>query len=116
MYHRLRNKQDTLLIAGYQAEGTRGRRLVDREPVIKIFGEPVPVNCRVENITSFSGHADRDELFEWMGNFRNKPKVTFVVHGENPGMAVYARDIREKMGWNVVEPAYLETFSLFEGI
>jgi metallo-beta-lactamase family protein len=116
MYHRLPKKQDTLLIAGYQAEGTRGRRLVDKEPVIKIFGETVPVNCRVENITSFSGHADRDELFEWMENFQDKPKVTFVVHGENPGMALYARAIREKMGWNVIEPEYLETFSLFEGI
>ncbi|MEO5600860.1 MAG: MBL fold metallo-hydrolase [Cyclobacteriaceae bacterium] len=116
MFHRLRNKQDTLLIAGYQAEGTRGRRLVDGEPTIKIFGEQVTVNCRVESITSFSGHADREELFAWMKNFTNKPKITFVVHGENPGMAIYAQAIRHRLQWNVMEPKYLESFILFEGI
>lgn len=116
LYHRLRNKQDTLLIAGYQAEGTRGRRLVDKEPNIKIFGEQVPVNCRVENVQSFSGHADREELFAWMKHIGDKPKMTFVVHGENPGMAAYARNIRETFGWDVIEPQYLESVRLFEGI
>lgn len=116
MYHRLRNKQDTLVIAGYQAEGTRGRRLVDKEPAIQIFGESVPVNCRVENIASVSGHADRNELVAWMKNFTHSPKMTFVVHGENPGMARYAQRIRQELGWKVVEPQYLESVSLFEGI
>lgn len=116
MFRRLRNSQDTLLITGYQAEGTRGRRLVDGEPTIKIFGEHVAVNCRVERITSFSGHADREELFAWMKNFTNKPKITFVVHGENPGMAIYAQAIRQRLQWNVMEPKYLESFILFEGI
>lgn len=116
MYHRLRNEQDTLLIAGYQAEGTRGRKLVDKEKELKIFGESVPVKCRIENVTSFSGHADREELFAWMKHFTEKPKMTFVIHGENPGMARYAQAIRERMGWNVFEPQYLESVSLFQGI
>lgn len=116
MYHRLRNKQDTLLIAGYQAEGTRGRRIVDKEPEIKMFGEMVPVLCKIENITSFSGHADRQELFAWMRNFTVKPKMCFVVHGENPGMANYAQAIRRELNWNVMEPQYMESVSLFEGI
>ena len=105
-----------MVIAGYQAEGTRGRRLVDKEPEIKIFGEPVPVNCRVENISTFSGHAGREELFAWLKNFKDKPKMAFVVHGENPGMAKYAQNIRETFGWNVVEPEYLESVQLFQGI
>lgn len=116
LYHRLRNKQDTLVIAGYQAEGTRGRRLVDKEPTINVFGEAVPVNCRIENIASFSGHADRTELFDWMRNFSDKPKLAFVVHGENPGMARYAQRIRTELGWKVMEPEFLESVSLFEGI
>lgn len=116
MYHRLRNKQDTLVIAGYQAEGTRGRSLVDKEAAIRIFGEPVPVNCRVERIASLSGHADSEELFGWMRGFTDKPKMTFVVHGENPGMARYAERIRKELGWNVFEPQYMESVSLFEGI
>jgi len=116
LYHRLPKEQDTLLIAGYQAEGTRGRRLVDKEPEIKIFGETVPVKCKIENITAFSGHADREELFAWMKSFTDNPKMTFTVHGENPGLAKYAQSIRDRMGWNVIEPHYLETVSLFDSI
>lgn len=116
MHNRLRNLNDTLLITGYQAEGTRGRSIIDKEPEVKIFGEMIPVRCRVENITSFSGHADRQELFAWMRNFTEKPKWVFVVHGENPGIASYAERIRQEFGWNVVEPQYMESVSLFEGI
>jgi len=116
MYRRLRNPQDTLLVAGYQAEGTRGRDLVDRKPTIKIFGENVPVRCHVENMSGFSGHADREELFQWMGGFQEKPKLTFVVHGENPDMAAYAEEIRTRLGWNVAQPDYLESVQLFNGI
>jgi metallo-beta-lactamase family protein len=116
LYNRLPNKQDTVLIAGYQAEGTRGRKLVDKSPTIRIFGEEVPVNCKIENMTSLSAHADREELFRWMSNFKTKPKMTFVVHGENPGMREYAKTIRERMQWNVAEPQYLESVILFRGI
>jgi metallo-beta-lactamase family protein len=116
MYHRLRNKNDTLLIAGYQAAGTRGRRLVDKEPSVRIFGEEVPVNCNVENLTSFSGHADRDELFSWMKNFTTPPKMTFTVHGEGTNLETYAQAIRDKLKWNVILPEYLESVTLFQGI
>lgn len=116
LYHRLRNKRDTVIITGYQAEGTRGRRLVDGEKEVKIFGELVPVECRIENILSFSGHADRRELFAWMGTLKEKPKMTFVVHGENPDLHHYAEAIRSELGWTVVEPEYMESVSLFEGI
>lgn len=116
MYHRLPNEQDTLLVAGYQAEGTRGRDLVDGKPFIRIFGEQVPVKCRVANVSSLSGHADRQELFAWMQHFKEKPKLVFTVHGEGANLAAYAEAIRQKMGWNVVEPQYLETVMLFSGI
>ncbi len=116
LYHRLRNPQDTLLIAGYQAEGTRGRDLVDKKPVLKIFGEEVPVRCRIENMNAFSGHADRKELFQWMAGFEEAPKMAFVIHGENPGMHAYAEEIRSRLGWNVIEPDYLESVQLFRGI
>lgn len=116
MYHRLKNRQDTLLISGYQAAGTRGRKIVDREPTIRIFGEEVPVNCHVENMTSFSGHADRDELFAWLANFKDKPKLTFTIHGEDPSLSRYAQSIRDRMNWNVMVPAYMESVELFNGI
>jgi metallo-beta-lactamase family protein len=116
MYHRLRNEQDTILIAGYQAEGTRGRDLDEGKPFIKIFGEDVPVRCAVAKMTSLSGHADREELFAWMKNFKSRPKMVFTIHGEGKDLAIYSQAIRQKFNWNVVEPAYLENISLFEGI
>lgn len=116
LYHRLRNPQDTVLISGYQAEGTRGRKLVDKEPSIRIFGEDVPVNCRVENMTSLSSHADREELFDWMKTFKRSPKMTFTIHGEGKNIDAYSQAIRERMRWNVIQPVYLETVQLFSGI
>jgi metallo-beta-lactamase family protein len=116
MFHRLRNEQDTFLVAGYQAEGTRGRDLLDRKPTIRMFGQDVPVNCNVEYISSMSGHADREELFMWMKNFKEKPKVTFCVHGEGNDLQTYAQTIREKLQWNVVVPKYKESVNLFKGI
>ena len=116
LYHRLRNPEDTVLISGYQAEGTRGRKLVDKEPTIRIFGEDVPVNCRVENMSSLSGHADREELFTWMKNFKQPPKMIFTVHGEGKNIEAYTKAIRERMKWNVIQPVYLETVQLFTGI
>ena len=81
-----------------------------------MFGEEVPVNCQVEYISSMSGHADRGELFQWMEGFQKKPKITFTIHGEGPDLHAYAQRIRDKMGWNVVVPQYLESVQLFKGI
>ncbi|MCK6616450.1 MAG: MBL fold metallo-hydrolase [Cyclobacteriaceae bacterium] len=116
LYHRLRRKEDTVLIAGFQAEGTRGRRLLDGEKTIKIFGEQVPVECTIEYISSMSGHADMPELFRWLAGFKNKPKVTFTVHGEGVDLQAYAQNIRDRFGWNVIVPQYMESVQLFEGI
>ena len=116
LYHRIKNPNDTLLIAGYQAEGTRGRIIVEGEKTIKLFGQVLPVNCHVENISSLSGHADKEELFKWMGNFRDRPKLTFTIHGERDDVEQYAQLIRDRLHWNVLVPEYLETVLLYEGI
>lgn len=116
MFQRLPNKQDTFLIAGYQAEGTRGRNLLEGDDTIRIFGKDVPVNCKVEYMSSMSGHADRSELFQWMSNFKEKPKLTFCVHGEGEEQEKYAQAIRDTFQWNVTVPDYLESVKLFSGI
>ncbi len=116
LYHRLRRKEDTLLIAGFQAEGTRGRHILEGAKFIKIFGEEVPVDCHVEYFGSMSGHADREELFRWMGGFTSKPKMVFTVHGEGNDLQAYAKAIRERLNWNVMVPQYMETVQLFEAI
>lgn len=116
LYNRLPREHDTIVITGYQAAGTRGRKLVEGEPTIRIFGEDVPVRCRVENLSSLSGHADREELFQWMGHYREAPKIAFTVHGEGDGLAAYAEAIRENFGWNVISPKLHDTVVLFRGI
>ncbi|MEO5599589.1 MAG: MBL fold metallo-hydrolase RNA specificity domain-containing protein [Cyclobacteriaceae bacterium] len=104
------------MVSGYQAEGTRGRRLADKEPTLRIFGDEVPVNCHVENMTSLSGHADREELFDWMKKFKRAPKITFTVHGEETNIEAYTQAIRERLKWNVIQPKYLASVQLFSSI
>ena len=112
----LPDPRNAVVFAGYQAEGTRGRSLLEKAPTIKMFGEEVPVKCKVEFISSMSGHADRSELFQWMEGLKDKPNMVFKVHGEAPGIETYAQAIRDRFGWKVFVPHYMESFSLFEGI
>ncbi len=115
LYHRLRKENDTVLFAGYQAEGSRGRRILEGEPTVKIFGEDVPVNCQVRVINGLSAHADQSELLRWLSNIKNSPKMTFITHGELQSSTTLAKKI-EEMGWKPIIPEYLESVELFNGI
>lgn len=115
LYHRLPRENDTVLFAGFQAEGSRGRRILEGEPTIKIFGEEVPVKCQVRVINGLSAHADQSELLRWIGNFKESPKMTFITHGEIAGSSALSKKM-EEMGWSPIIPEYLESFELFNGI
>jgi len=116
LYHRLPNEQDTVLLAGYQAEGSRGRSILEGEKFIKMFGTQVPVNCHVREVHGLSAHADQSELIRWLSNFKKAPKTTFIVHGEEASATIFSQIIQQKLGWNTVIPEYLQTMSLFSGI
>jgi metallo-beta-lactamase family protein len=116
LYHRLPHEQDTVLLAGYQAEGSRGRSILEGEKSIKIFGEQVPVRCRVREVHGLSAHADQSELLRWLSNYQSPPKATFVVHGEEASANAFSQIIQQKLGWNTVIPEYLQTLNLFSGI
>lgn len=116
LYNRLPRTNDTLLFVGYQSEGTRGRRILDKEPTTRIFGEEIEVKCNVVHLDGLSAHADKKELFKWLKNFKSAPKQTFIVHGEVETMQIFAQNIRNQMGWNVTVPDYMESFELFKGI
>lgn len=117
LYHRLRRAQDTVLLVGYQAEGTRGRRLLDGEPELKIFGEYVPVKCRVRQLPIFSAHADHAGLMQWLERFQSPPAMTFITHGEKQACFALKQALAHQLDWhNIVVPQYLESFILFEGI
>ena len=93
-----------IVFVGFQAAGTLGRRIVDGEPSVRLFGESYDVNARVFTIGGLSAHADRSALLGWLGHFRKPPRETWVVHGEP--LASYAlRDaIRARPGWQAEVP------------
>jgi metallo-beta-lactamase family protein len=102
----LPDARNTVLFVGYQAAGTRGRRLVDGEPEIRIHGRDIPVRASIELIESMSAHADSGEIMRWLGGFTRPPTTTFLVHGEQPAMDALTASIVAKLGWNVVTPAH----------
>ena len=110
--HNLWSEKNTVLFVGYQAVGTLGRRLIDGEKQIRIFGEDITVNARIEYIEGFSGHADQTALLNWFDNIKNKPKSVFIVHGEEEAQEVFAQKIREDYGINVVVPNRGDVFEI----
>ena len=103
---------NTILFAGFQAEGTRGAALVAGAEEIKIHGEYVPVKASVEFISNLSAHADYAEILEWLRGFETAPRKTFIIHGEPLAADGMRRHIEEQLRWRTVVPEYLETVSL----
>jgi metallo-beta-lactamase family protein len=116
LFHRAPDEKNGIIIVGFQAEGTRGRRLLEGEPALKIYGTDVPVKAKVYHIEGLSAHADQSELMAWAEGFTDSPKRVFVVHGETESAEALAFKLKEELGWNTVIPQYLESFVLFEGI
>ena len=92
----------SVLIAGFQAAGTLGRRLVDGARLVHIFGQPVPVRARIYTVGGLSAHADQAALLNWLRGFHRPPGQTFVVHGEAGASANFKRAIEEELGWPAV--------------
>ncbi|WP_143960799.1 MBL fold metallo-hydrolase RNA specificity domain-containing protein [Litoribacter populi] len=116
LYNRLPNEQDSVIFVGYQAEGTRGRRLLNGESTVRMYGIDVQVKAKIHYVEGLSAHADQTELLEWLEGFTNKPKMTFLIHGEEEPAQALADKINEELGWQTVVPDYLESFELFKGI
>ena len=110
--HNLWKENSTILFVGYQAPGTLGRSIVDGAQKVKIFGEEIAVNARIEYIEGFSGHADQEWLLNFVYSFRTPPKHIFLVHGEEEGQKVLKQKIEEQMEINVTIPAFGETYTL----
>ena len=109
--HHLPDPNSTVLLVGYQAEGTRGRRLLEGEKAIRIHGEMVEVKAKVITVSGFSAHGDWRELLRWADGFRAPPKQTFLVHGEALALEALKGRIAQR-GWPVHVPVHLETVQL----
>jgi len=109
---RLSQPENTVLFVGYQAEGTRGRALLEGKTEIKIHGQKIPVRAKIENISGFSGHADYNEIIAWLMGFNRPPEKTFIVHGEPGASKALANKIETTFGWKTVIPEFEQTFLL----
>jgi metallo-beta-lactamase family protein len=116
MKNRLPDERNVVLFVGFQAPGTRGRSLVDGTRQVRMLGEVVEVNARIDKIDSLSAHADRSELLQWSGTFSaRKPRRTYVTHGEPEAAEEIARLLRERHGFEARVPNHLEKAALFDG-
>ena len=102
----------SVIFAGYQAAGTRGRKLQDGEKQVRIHGQVIPVRAHIESISSLSAHADSGEILRWLRGFKRPPRKTFIVHGEIDAAAALRDLIAKELGWTVVVPAYQESVEL----
>jgi metallo-beta-lactamase family protein len=108
----LPNRRNTILFTGYQAEGTRGRSLLDGDTEVKMHGQLVQVKAEIAHLQSMSAHADSNELLRWLKGFTRPPRLTCVVHGEPAASDALADRIRRELCWNVVVPEYLQSVEL----
>jgi metallo-beta-lactamase family protein len=108
---RLPDPKNTLVLAGYQAEGTRGRQIQDGAKFIRIHGQDVAVRAAIAQISALSGHAGHDELLRWLKPLA-APKQVFITHGELASATHFAEELRATRGWNTVVPKQGQTFEL----
>jgi metallo-beta-lactamase family protein len=108
----LSDPKSAILFIGYQVKGSLGRRILDRAKSVKIFGEEVPVRCRVENISGYSAHADQRKLISWLRPMRLKLKKVFIVQGEEDQMILFAQKVRDELAVETIIPSLGEEIML----
>ncbi|MBU0720341.1 MBL fold metallo-hydrolase [bacterium] len=98
--HRLWNPNNTVVFVGFQVNGTLGRRIVDGDNFVKIYGEDIIVKAQVKTINGFSAHGDQNDLMEWMRSFKNMKKI-YLIHGEAEKMELFANAIKTSLKHDV---------------
>jgi metallo-beta-lactamase family protein len=108
LFHGLPDPRNTVLFAGYQAAGTRGRQLKDGASFVRIHGQSVPVRAEIDALDSMSAHADAGEIMRWLGGFTQPPALTCLVHGEPGPMDALKARIERDLRWTVKTPGHQE--------
>ena len=114
--HNLWNPKSTILFVGYQAPGTLGYNIVNGAKKVKIFGEEIAVNARIEYIEGYSGHADQEGLMNFIYSFIKKPNHIFLVHGEKESQDILKEKIEQETSLDVVVPEFGETYELGDNL
>jgi metallo-beta-lactamase family protein len=105
-------KETTVLLAGYQAEGTRGRQLLDGAEEIKFYGKYYQVNAHVDILDGLSAHADQTELLDWASEIVEKPEHVFLVHGEPQSLDMMRLKLKDTYGWDTYIPELYEIIEI----
>jgi metallo-beta-lactamase family protein len=113
--HNLWRKDSTILFVGYQVPGTLGNALLNGAKEVKLFGETIEVQAKIENLPGISGHADVNQLTKWVSMFDPKPKRVFIVHGEDKVTEQFAAHIHEELGLEAYAPFSGDAFDLLTG-
>ena len=111
--HNLWRPECSIVFVGYQANGTLGRILLNGVKDVKLFGEQIAVRAQIHNFRSMSGHADRDGLLRWVGEFTTPLQKVFLVHGEEDAISSFSEELRRR-GLDVFVPDYKAAYDLVE--
>lgn len=104
--------RNTLLFSGFQAAGTRGRKLLDGARETKIYGQWITVNAEITELPMLSAHADSDELMRWLSGFQRAPQRVFIVHGEPEASEALRERIQRELNWPASVPLPQQTYEL----
>lgn len=102
------NHKNTIMFAGFQAAGTRGRRIIEGEKEIKMHGKMIPIRAEVKVLHNISAHGDSEEILQWLKGFSKPPKKVFIIHGEPKASEAFAQKVKDRLNWNVAIPQYLQ--------
>jgi len=105
--------RNAIVLAGYQAGGTRGALLAGGAKSVRMFGREVPINAEVLTLQSFSSHADSNELIAWMRTAQKPPGMTYITHGEPDAADILRGRVKRELGWTCRVPEQLEQVQLF---
>lgn len=110
--HNLWRQNSTILFVGYQAPGTLGRRILEGAKKVKILGEEIHINARIESVEGYSGHADQQGLLNWIKQFRKLPKKVFIIHGEPSSQNNFAKLLKKQFDLDTVIPERGDNYEL----
>ncbi len=102
------HRKNTILFTGFQAEGTRGDKILRGDKTIRIHGQDIPVRARVEGLTNTSAHADYEEMLSWLSGLKTPPKKVFITHGSLESATSLQQKIQERFRWEASIPQYLD--------
>jgi len=104
----LSHPENTIILTGYQAEGTRGRDLNEGATELKIYGKYYPVKANVIDLELLSAHADQEELLDWLSDIEEEPYKVYIIHGEKDASIAFQNKLQERRGWKSSIPSLFD--------